>query len=107
MLDELVFGEAPVEIVIKEEPIFDYPMASMPIVNDLAAEIKTETETLSSREEQMRKRLTQRKCQQIVLKVTRCGLMVTGFDSRSCQSFILNTVSRKIWKKSSISTETL
>lgn len=66
VLDELVFGGVKQEI--KEEPS-DSPIASLPIVNDIAAEIKTENDPdLPSREEKMRRRITQRKCQQIVLK---------------------------------------
>ena len=42
----------------------------MPIANDIAAEIKTEIEPdLTYREEAIRKRLTQKRCQEIVLKV--------------------------------------
>jgi len=64
VLDELVFGSA--GEVKQEIPDEEIPA----IAKDLAAQIKTEvkSEDLSDQEEQMRKRLTRRKCQEIVVK---------------------------------------
>jgi len=68
ILDEMVFG-APEPASVKIERADSPAKAPHPISGDIAAEIKLETDPdLPSLEEKMRKRLTKRKCQEIVIQ---------------------------------------
>ena len=64
----MVFG-APEPASVKIERSDSPAKAPHPISGDIAAEIKLETDPdLPSLEEKMRKRLTKRKCQEIVIQ---------------------------------------
>ena len=68
ILDEMVFGP-PEEASVKIERSDSPALAPHPISGDIAAEIKSEKDPdLPSLEERMRRRLTKRKCQEIVIQ---------------------------------------